>query len=125
MGQIARLCSGWQSSCAWSAIDTVMSASLANENIFAPLKRRPPYFVMAVVAAFLLMMFCTTFSDQLILFPSTQHIDAQGAARQAIPFHNGDLEIWTARSHLAKQRDQVDAYILRFYGNADRAYRCA
>src|SRR5205814_4187910 len=121
MGQIARLCSGWQSSCAWSAIDTVMSASLANENIFAPLKRRPPYFVLAVLAAFLLMMFCTTFPDQLILFPSTQRIDAHGASRETIPFHNGELEIWTARSRLAQQRNHVDIYILRFYGNADRA----
>jgi len=69
------------------------------------------------------MMFCTTFPDQLILFPSTQYIDAHGAARETIPFHNGELEIWTAPSHLAKQRDRVDAYILRFYGNADRAER--
>ena len=87
------------------------------------MKRRPPYFVLAVLAAFILMMFCTTFPDQLILFPSTQHIDPHGAAHETIPFHNGELEIWTAPSHLAKQRDRVDAYILRFYGNADRAER--
>ena len=102
-----------------------MSTPVHNENIFAPVKRRPPYFVLAVLAAFLLMMFCTTFPDQLILFPSTQYIDAHGATRQTIPFHNGDLEIWTAGSHFAKQHDQVDAYILRFYGNADRADRWA
>jgi pimeloyl-ACP methyl ester carboxylesterase len=96
---------------------------LPNENIFAPVKRRPPYFLLAIVAAFLLMMFCTRFPDQLILFPSTQLIDAHGAVRETIPFHNGELEIWTARSHLAKQHDRVDAYILRFYGNADRADR--
>jgi uncharacterized protein len=96
---------------------------LHNENIFAPVKRRPPYFVLALLAAFLLMMFCTTFPDQLILFPSTQHIEAHGAARETIPFHSGELEIWTASSHLAKQHDRVDAYILRFYGNADRAER--
>ena len=102
-----------------------MSTPVHNENIFAPVKRRPPYFVLAVLAAFLLMMFCTTFPDQLILFPSTQYIDAHGATRQTIPFHNGDLEIWTAGSQFAKQHDQVDAYILRFYGNADRADRWA
>jgi hypothetical protein len=61
----------------------------------------------------------------LILFPSTQHIAAPGAGRETIPFHNGELEIWTARSHLAKQQNQVDAYILRLYGNADRADRWA
>ena len=69
------------------------------------------------------MMFCTTFPDQLILFPSTQRIDAHGASRETIPFHNGELEIWTARSRLAQQRNHVDIYILRFYGNADRAER--
>jgi len=94
-----------------------------HENIFAPVKRWPPYFVLAILAAFLLMMFCSTFPDQLILFPSTQYIDPHGAVREIIPFRNGDLEIWTARSHLAKQRDHIDAYILRFYGNADRADR--
>jgi pimeloyl-ACP methyl ester carboxylesterase len=76
-----------------------------------------------ILVLYLLMMFCTTLPDQLILFPSTQHIDAHGATRQTIPFHNGELEIWTARSHLAKQHDHVDACILRFYGNADRADR--
>lgn len=95
----------------------------ADENIFAPVKRRPPYFLLAILAAFVLMMFCTTFPDQLILFPTTEHIDTHGAARETIPFDGGDLEIWTARSHLAQQRNQVDACVLRFYGNADRADR--
>jgi uncharacterized protein len=93
------------------------------ENIFAPVKRRPPYFLGAVLVACFLMMFCTPLPDQLILFPTTQHIDAHGATRQTIPFQNGELEIWTARSRLAQQRNHVDAYILRFYGNADRAER--
>src|SRR5207253_10270818 len=35
----------------------------------------------------------------------------------------GDLEIWTARSALAEQRGQPEIYVLRFYGNADRADR--
>src|ERR1051326_6227267 len=100
-----------------------MHPTAADENIFGPVKRRPGYFLLAVLAAFLLMMFCTTFPDQLILFPSTQPIDAHGAARETIGFHNGELEIWKARSRLAKQRSQVDACILRFYGNADRAER--
>jgi pimeloyl-ACP methyl ester carboxylesterase len=94
-----------------------------HKNIFAPVKRRPPYFLLAGLTAFLLMMFCTTFPDRLILFPSTQYIDPHGAVREIIPFRNGDLEIWTARSYLAEQRDHIDAYILRFYGNADRADR--
>src|SRR5437764_10047075 len=69
------------------------------------------------------MMFCTPLPDQLILFPTTQRIAAHGATRQTIPFQNGELEIWTARSRLARQRNHVDAYALPFYGTADRAER--
>ena len=93
------------------------------ENIFAPEKRRPPYFLGAVLVACILMLFCTPLPDQLILFPTTQRIDTHGAVRETIPFQNGELEIWTARSRVAQQRNRVDAYILRFYGNADRAER--
>jgi uncharacterized protein len=96
---------------------------LHQENIFVPVKRRSPYFLGAVLAACILMMFCTPLADQLILFPTTQRIDADGATRETIPFQNGELEIWTARSRLAQQRNHVDAYVLRFYGNADRAER--
>jgi pimeloyl-ACP methyl ester carboxylesterase len=97
--------------------------TVQQENIFAPVKRRPPYFLGAVLAAYILMMFCTPLADQLILFPSTQRIDAHGATRETIPFQNGELEIWTARSRFAQQHNHVDAYVLRFYGNADRAER--
>src|SRR5438046_3206338 len=97
--------------------------TVQEENIFALVKRRPPYFLGAILAACILIMFCTPLPDQLILFPTTQDIDARGATRQTIPFQNGELEIWTARSRLAQQRNLVDAYILRFYGNADRAER--
>ena len=84
--------------------------------------RHERYLLVALVA-YLALMFLTPLPDQLILFPTTQRIDAQGAARQTIPFQNGELEIWTARSPLAQQRNHVDAYVLRFYGNADRAER--
>src|SRR5437879_9960965 len=97
--------------------------TVQQENIFAPVKRRAPYFLGAVLAAYILMMFLTPLTDQLILFPTTQRIDAHGAARQTIPFQNGELEIWTARSRLAQRRNHVDDYVLRFYGNADRAER--
>src|SRR5204862_3043979 len=97
--------------------------TVQEENIFALVKRRPPYFLGAILAACILIMFCTPLPDQLILFPTTQRIDAHGATRQTIPFQNGELEIWTARSRLARQRNHVDAYVLRFYGNADRAER--
>jgi pimeloyl-ACP methyl ester carboxylesterase len=61
--------------------------------------------------------------DRLVLFPTTFRIDPGPAIRKAIPFQNGELEIWTATSKLAQQRGRPDLYALRFYGNADRADR--
>jgi pimeloyl-ACP methyl ester carboxylesterase len=61
--------------------------------------------------------------DRLILFPSTNRLDAGSATRKAIPFQSGDLEVWIARSAMARLTDQPVAYVLRFYGNADRADR--
>ena len=61
--------------------------------------------------------------DRLILFPTTNRIDAGGATRTAVAFSNGELEIWRATSKLARRSGRTDAYILRFYGNADRAER--
>jgi len=63
--------------------------------------------------------------DHLILFPTSYRIDAHGAVRKAIPFENGQLELWTAKSRLAQRKGGADIYILRFYGNADRADRWA
>ena len=61
--------------------------------------------------------------DRLILFPTSNRLDTGAAVRKTIPFQSGDLEIWTARSTLAQQRGQPEIYVLRFYGNADRADR--
>lgn len=61
--------------------------------------------------------------DRLILFPTTNRLDAGAATRKAVPFQSGELEVWTARSALAHQRGQPEIYVLRFYGNADRADR--
>ena len=61
--------------------------------------------------------------DQLLLFPTTQAIDPHGAIRKTVPFENGELELWRARSRLAQQRGRAEIYVLRFYGNADRAER--
>ncbi|PYL59560.1 MAG: hypothetical protein DMF24_12925 [Verrucomicrobia bacterium] len=63
--------------------------------------------------------------DHLILFPTRAPIDAGGAVRKAVPFENGELEIWTAQSRRAQQQGGADVFILRFYGNADRADRWA
>jgi pimeloyl-ACP methyl ester carboxylesterase len=61
--------------------------------------------------------------DHFILFPSTNRIDPHGAIRKAVPFENGELELWTAKSKLAGKTGGPETYILRFYGNADRAER--
>jgi hypothetical protein len=70
-------------------------------------------------------MFFGHLPDHLILFPTRSPIDAGAAARRTIPFENGDLEIWTAQSQSARQQGRADVFILRFYGNADRADRWA
>jgi pimeloyl-ACP methyl ester carboxylesterase len=61
--------------------------------------------------------------DRLVLFPTIYRIDAGAAVRKSIPFQASELEVWTARSALAQQRGQPELYVLRFYGNADRADR--
>jgi pimeloyl-ACP methyl ester carboxylesterase len=68
-------------------------------------------------------MFFGHLPDHLILFPTTAPIDANGAVRKILPFQNGQLEVWTAKSHRAQEKGGADIYVLRFYGNADRADR--
>ena len=70
-------------------------------------------------------MFFGHLSDHLILFPTRAPIDAGAAVRRTIPFENGELEMWTAQSRRAQQLGRADLFILRFYGNADRADRWA
>lgn len=72
---------------------------------------------------YLSLLVLPMFPDCLILFPTTGRIDAGRATRHAIPFQGGELECWRAFSRLAVERGTPDFYILRFYGNADRAER--
>jgi hypothetical protein len=62
-------------------------------------------------------------SDHLILFPSRVPIDPRGATRRSVAFEHGQLEVWMAKSQLAEKTGHADVYVLRFYGNADRAER--
>jgi hypothetical protein len=75
--------------------------------------------------AYFVLMFFGHLADHLILFPTKAPIDAGSAVRRTIPFDNGELEIWTAKSRHARQQNRADLFILRFYGNADRADRWA
>jgi uncharacterized protein len=70
-------------------------------------------------------MFLARLQDHLILFPTKAPIDPGGAVRKTVPFQNGELEVWAAKSHRAQQQGHADIFILRFYGNADRADRWA
>jgi len=82
--------------------------------------------LIAALAA--LGLYCAVISlpslpDRLILFPTTARIDHGIARRRAIPFQGGELEIWCAASRRAQEQQRADFFILRFYGNADRAER--
>src|SRR5436190_22286448 len=84
---------------------------------------RKTRIVLAIVAAYLILILFGHLPDHLILFPTKAPIDAGEAARKMVPFQNGELEVWTAKSYRAKQQAGADIYVLRFYGNADRADR--
>jgi hypothetical protein len=89
-------------------------------------KRKPLIrwrFVLVVAVVYFAVIALTPLPDRLVLFPTTDRLDAGTAIRKAIPFEGGELEIWTAASKLAQQRGQPEINILRFYGNADRADR--
>jgi uncharacterized protein len=78
---------------------------------------------LGIGVAYFVLMFFGNLPDHLILFPTTAPIDAGGAVRKTVPFENGDLEIWTAQSKRTRQHGRADVFMLRFYGNADRADR--
>ena len=86
-----------------------------------PSRRLRVTFVVAVL--YFAVIALAPLPDRLVLFPTTDRIDAGAAIRKPIPFDGGELEIWTAASKLAQQRGQPRIYVLRFYGNADRADR--
>ena len=84
---------------------------------------RNGWALIGLGVAYVAVMFLGHLPDRLILFPTSAPIDASGAVRKTILSENGDLEIWTAQSKRAQQRGRADVFILRFYGNADRADR--
>ena len=79
--------------------------------------------LLVIGVVYLIAMFFGHLPDHLILFPTRAPINAGGAVRKTIPFENGQLEVWTAQSNLARSKGRADIYVLRFYGNADRAER--
>jgi pimeloyl-ACP methyl ester carboxylesterase len=84
-----------------------------------------PWRLLAIGIVYFAVMLFGHLPDHLILFPTRAPINAGGAVRKTTPFENGQLEVWIARSRLAQSKGNADAYVLRFYGNADRAERWA
>src|SRR4051812_16437607 len=91
------------------------------ENVRLKPSRKLRLVIWAIV--YLLVIVLAPLPDRLILFPTTYRIDPGSAAQKLIPFQNGNLQVWTARSALAHQPGQPEIFVLRFYGNADRADR--
>lgn len=79
--------------------------------------------VLLLLSVYAVVMLLPWLPDRLILFPSTERINAEGATRLAIPFNGGDLEVWRGVSRSAQAAGEAEFYLLRFYGNADRAER--
>ncbi len=79
--------------------------------------------LLAIGIVYLAVMFFGHLADHLILFPTRGSINTNGAVRKTVPFENGELEIWIAQSQRKQQQGRADVFILRFYGNADRADR--
>jgi len=59
--------------------------------------------------------------DRFILWPQVQREPNHGAEQMLFPMGKGRLEIWRAGSSVVTQ--EPDVFVLRFYGNADRADR--
>jgi pimeloyl-ACP methyl ester carboxylesterase len=79
---------------------------------------RTSSIAVAMYAVAVLMILGCGLTDRLLLFPQTGAVpDTAGAVRVTLPSPHGDIEVWRARSSDA----EPEAFVLRFYGNADRA----
>lgn len=80
--------------------------------------RRRRVVILVVLAVYTTMLATIAgcgLTDRLLLWPQKGSIDTGGATRLALPLRDSEIEVWRAR------RGTPRAYVLRFYGNADRA----
>src|ERR1043166_1883582 len=84
---------------------------------------RSSWRLLAIAVLYFALILVGALPDHLILFPSRNAIDPRGAVRRVVSFESGQLELWTAKSRSAQKQGRADVYVLRFYGNADRAER--
>lgn len=115
--QFRRTVTKIQKSCATSS-NRCSKTRTTDLKIFPPRRR---LFVIGIV--YIAVILVGNLPDHLILFPSSNPIDPKGAVRKTVPFEDGQLELWTARSRLVEKSGRPEIYVLRFYGNADRAER--
>lgn len=81
--------------------------------------------VATTLALYVAILGAAPVLDRLTLFPSTRPIDARMATRRTLALEGGELEIWSALSRRAHDSGNPQLFVLRFYGNADRAERWA
>jgi len=80
-------------------------------------RRRWPVRVKWLVLVVIMLHGC---ADRLILFPSTEREDSNGAERCVVRFGQGELEVFRACSPGAAN-SEPEAFVLTFQGNAGRA----
>jgi hypothetical protein len=74
--------------------------------------------VLLVLAVFLASAWSLRIGERALLWPQTGRVAAPGATRVVLSYGSAQLEIWSAPSHADRE---PRAFVLRFYGNADRA----
>jgi uncharacterized protein len=84
--------------------------------------RRRSRILLSIVALYVVLVVAIVgcgLTDKVLLLPSTESVDHGRATRFAIERAGGEIEVWRSRSMYAT--GAPEAYVLRFYGNADRA----
>jgi pimeloyl-ACP methyl ester carboxylesterase len=85
------------------------------------------FAVLFVVMLWLVVIAFGHIADRLILWPTKHVEDAHGATRFTVPLGTGQLEVFratsTSPSTPTSTSTPAEAFVLRFYGNADRAER--
>jgi alpha-beta hydrolase superfamily lysophospholipase len=77
--------------------------------------------VLIVLSTVLMLLTGCHLADRLILYPTTNPVDASNLTRRLVPMPSGAvIEVFIARSSNAMQT-QPSAYVLSFIGNAARA----
>src|SRR2546423_12528246 len=84
-------------------------------------RRRRRVVLLALVLSYAAVMTFGGCANRLLLFPSTQPIDAGRAERHIVQVDDRPLEIWTARSPALADVKEPQAFVLEFCGNATRA----